>query len=47
MLWLQTASEHSQRPDQEDAKTQPGHNADPLQTPAEVKKKWKKYIFFK
>lgn len=37
MFWLQTASELSQRPDQEAAKIQPRHNAGPLQTPVQVK----------
>lgn len=38
MLRLQAASELNQRPDQEVAKTQPRHNASPLQTPAQVRK---------
>lgn len=37
MLRLQAAIELNQRLDQEVAKTQPRHNAEPLQAPAEVR----------
>lgn len=33
---LQTESEFNQRPDQEVAKTEPRHNAEPVQAPAQV-----------
>lgn len=36
VLWLQAASEFNQRFNQEVAKAQPWHNANPLQTPEEV-----------
>lgn len=37
MFWLQAESQFNQRLDQEVAKTEPRHNASPLQAPAQVR----------